>query len=228
MTETFDNLRVKEVSLTVPLSDRDIRGLELGDIVYLNGLIFTGRIGVYRKLFEERLAPPIDIAHRCNVTFHCSPAVREDENGEYTVSSVTGTASFRFAKYVPRLIDEYGVKAVIGKGGMSNSVNITAFKDRAIYLTTVGYGMGAKYGRGIKRVTDVFWRRELGLAQAMWVFEVEQMGPFIVECDVNGNSLQSLAKKETDESLITLLQQFPSPALKRHGEVDASSCEVVD
>src|SRR5262245_39872443 len=72
-----------------------------------------------------------------------------------------------------------------------NSVECAFRRHGAIYLTTVGYGIGAIYGRDIRRVKDVFWKDELGLAQAIWVLEVENFGPFLVECDVEGRSLWS-------------------------------------
>ena len=83
-----------------------------------------------------------------------------------------------------------GAEVIIGKGGMS----VEDYRDilvpaGAIYLTTVGYGTGALLGRGIKGVRVVHWLEELGNAQAMWVFEVENFGPFIVESDLQGNSL---------------------------------------
>ena len=67
----------------------------------------------------------------------------------------------------------------------------------AIYLTTVGYGTGALLGRGIKRVREVHWLDELGIAQAMWLFDVENFGPFIVESDLEGNSL--FAQRRDDQ-----------------------------
>ena len=154
-----EQLRMREVHLQLPLTDTAARTLELGDAVFLSGLIFTGREGFYHQVFEKGLEPPLDLGHACNVTFHCSPAVNEPRPGEYHIPSVTATASFRFAKYVPLLLERYGIRAVIGKGGMQEEVYQTAFRQHgAIYLTTVGYGLGAIYGQGIRRVKDVLWK----------------------------------------------------------------------
>ena len=144
------DLGVREVQLQLPLTEDAIRPLELGDAVFLSGLLFTGREGVYRQIFDRGLPPPLDIRHACNVTFHCSPAVSEPTPGVYNIAAVTATASFRFAQYVPLLLERYGIRAVIGKGGMQEEVYQTAFRQHgAIYLTTVGYGLGAMYGRQI-------------------------------------------------------------------------------
>ncbi|RMF92700.1 MAG: fumarate hydratase [Nitrospinota bacterium] len=228
VASSSDELGMREIRLQIPLQDADLQQLQLGDIVYLDGLIFTGRVGFYKRVLDEGQVPPIDIRNTCNVTFHCSPAVGEVAPGEYRISAVTATASFRFAKWIPQLLAQYGVKAVIGKGGMQEEIYQQAFRTHgAVYLTTVGYGLGAKYGRAIKRVVDVFWRQELGLAQAMWVLEVERLGPLLVECDTQGNSLQSLAQRELNIQFSSLYRRFPPPSLKRLGEIHSEEEEVL-
>jgi L(+)-tartrate dehydratase beta subunit len=223
-----EQLRMREIHLPLPLTDAAVRTLELGDAVFLSGTLFTGREGFYQQVFEKGLEPPLDLRQTCNVTFHCSPAVSERRPGEYHIPSVTATASFRFAKYVPLLLERYGVRAVIGKGGMQDEVYQTAFRRHgAVYLTTVGYGLGATYGQGIRRVRDVIWKDELGLAQAVWVIEVENFGPFLVECDVQGRSLFGLANAEVNETFEKLYDGLPQPALKRIGEVILPTEEVL-
>jgi L(+)-tartrate dehydratase beta subunit len=219
---------VREVTLSLPLTEEAAHSLEVGDAVFLTGLIFTGREGVYQQIFERSLEPPLDIRHTCNVTFHCSPAVNEPSPGHYNVPAVTATASFRFAKHVPLLLERYGVRAVIGKGGMQEEIYQTAFRRHgAVYLTTVGYGIGALYGQGIRGVKDVFWKEELGLAQAMWVLQVEKLGPFLVECDTRGNSLFARANAEVNETFERLYADLPQPALKRLGEVTSPTREML-
>jgi L(+)-tartrate dehydratase beta subunit len=226
--EQTERLRMREMHLPLPLTDAAVRTLELGDAVFLSGLLFTGREGFYHQVFEKGLEPPLALRHTCNVTFHCSPAVNEPRPGEYHIPSVTATASFRFAKYVPLLLERYGIRAVIGKGGMQEEVYQTAFRQHgAIYLTTVGYGLGAIYGQGIRHVKDVLWKDELGLAQAVWVLEVENFGPFLVECDVQGRSLFGLANAEVNETFEKLYEGLPQPALKRIGEVTLPTEEVL-
>lgn len=219
---------VREVQVQLPLTAETAATLELGDAVFLHGLVFTGREGVYQQIFERGLEPPLDMRHTCNATFHCSPAVSETAPGVYNISAVTATASFRFARHVPLLLERYGVRLVIGKGGMQDEVYQSAFRRHgAIYLTTVGYGIGAIYGRGICGVRDVFWKDELGLAQAMWVLEVENFGPFLVECDIAGRSLFARANAEVNATFQPLYAGLPLPALKRLGEVLSPTEEVL-
>ena len=226
--ENLEQVNMREVQLQIPITEDDTRVLEIGNIVYLNGLVFTGREGLYKQIFDDGHEPPIDIRNICNVTFHCSPAVSELSPGKYNIPSVTATASFRFDKYIPKLFKRYGVLAVIGKGGMQQAVYQSAFRQyNAVYLTTVGYGLGATYGKSIRRVNDVFWKEELGLAQAMWVLEVENFGPFLVECDTQGRSLFAEANTKINQTFEKMYNDLPQPKLKRLGEVIRPGDEVL-
>ena len=89
---------------------------------------------------------------------------------------MTATASFRFAKWLDGWFKLSRCNIIIGKGGMTSEIYRRHFvPNNAVYLTTVGYGTGALLGRGIKRVAATYWVEELGLAQAIWVLEVEQL-----------------------------------------------------
>jgi len=223
-----DQTAIREVSITLPARDDQLDSLQLGDAVFLNGLVFTGREGLYHMIFEKKAEPHIDIRTLGGATFHCSPAINEPSPGVYHVPSVTATASFRFAKYMPEFLSRYNIHFVIGKGGMSSKVYKESFvPNRTIYLTTVGYGLGAIYGKGIVRVKDVAWKQELGLAQAMWVLEVNHFGPFMVECDAGGNSLFEQGNDEINKKFLPLYEGLPIPALKRLGEVTSPDQEVV-
>ena len=97
----------------------------------------------------------------------------------------------------------------------------------AIYLTTVGYGTGALLGRGVKAVEAVHWLDELGIAQAMWLFRVENFGPFIVDSDLAGNSLFAQQGDLVNEKIASLYAGLKPPALHRYGETDDRSREVM-
>ena len=218
----------KTVRLTVPVRDEDLVGLEIGTIVYLDGVIYTGREGVYKRVVEDGAEIPIDLPALSNVNFHCSPAAAIEPDGTFNVGGVTATASFRFAKWMAQWFKLSGARIIIGKGGMSEAHYKELFVPvRAIYLTTVGYGTGALLGRGIKRVKQVCWAEELGNAQAMWVFEVENFGPFIVESDLDGNSLFAQQNKLITAGFDALYEGLKPPALGRFGETDDRKDELI-
>jgi L(+)-tartrate dehydratase beta subunit len=144
------------------------------------------------------------------------------------MGAVTATASFRFSKWIGQWLEKSGAKLILGKGGMSSKDYREHFVPHgAIYLTTVGYGTGALLGRGVKRVKNVHWREELGLAQAMWVIEVENFGPFIVESDLDGNSLFDRENAKISEGLSKVYEGTKPAVLKRFGETDDRSDELI-
>jgi len=222
------NVRMREVTLTTPVSEAAIAGLELGDVVYLDGVLYTAREGVYRKVVDEGRGVPDSVRALTNVNFHCSPAASVRPDGTYAVEAVTATASFRFGKSMTRWFERSGAKVIVGKAGLTELAYREWFVPHgAIYLTTVGYGMGAAYGQGIKRVREVHWLEELGIAQAMWVLEVERLGPFLVEGDRQGRSLFALANVEINRRIADVYAGLPQFALGRFGETTARTDEVV-
>ena len=216
------------VRLKLPVQPGDLEGLEIGTVVYLDGVIYTGREGVYKKVLEDGAELPEGLVETSNVNFHCSPAAAVEPDGSYSVGGVTATASFRFSKWMTQWLEKSDAKIIIGKGGMSvedyKNILVPA---GAIYLTTVGYGTGALLGRGIKGVKAVHWLEELGNAQAMWIFEVENFGPFLVESDLEGNSLFEQQGKLINANLEQLYQGLQAPALSRYGETDDRKDELI-
>jgi len=219
---------LRPLRLKTPVSAEDIAGLRLGDVVYLDGTIYTGREGVYQRVVGEGRDLPVDPAEVGNVNFHCSPAAAVQDDGSFKVGAVTATASFRFTKWLDRWFEVSGCKVIIGKGGMTSETYRKHFVPKgAVYLTTVGYGTGALLGRGIKRVRAAHWIEDLGIAQAMWVFEVENFGPFLVESDLAGNSLFERANAEVAKGLDALYEGLKRPALHRYGETDERKDELI-
>jgi len=223
-----NSAKPKQVRLSTTPARGDLEKLELGDIVYLDGLIYTGREGVYARALEEHVPLPMDLPRESAANFHCSPAAAIEPDGTYKMGAVTATASFRFSKWIGDWLTLSGAKLIIGKGGMTSKDYKAHFVPHgAIYLTTVGYGTGALLGRGIKTVKAVHWREELGLAQAMWVIEAERMGPFIVESDMKGDSLFERENAKIEKNLARVYEGTKPAVLRRFGETDDRSDEVI-
>jgi L(+)-tartrate dehydratase beta subunit len=217
--------KLETVRLRLPASREELAKLRIGTVVYLSGRVHTAREGVYKRAVEERANVPGDIG---TASFHCSPAASVGPKGELTVGAVTATASFRFAKWIDGWLAQSGCNVIIGKGGMSSEVYRQSFVPHgAIYLTTVGYGTGALLGRGIKKVVAAHWLEELGLAQAIWVLDVEDFGPFLVECDLEGNSLFEQENAKIAPGLEKLYAGTRPATLRRFGETDDKTEEVI-
>ena len=202
--------------------------LAIGDIVHLDGVIYTAREGVYKRALEEGHDLPDELPAVSAANFHCSPAARVNPDGTFAMGAVTATASFRFSKWIGDWMDRSGARIIIGKGGMSPEDYAKHFVPHgAIYLTTVGYGTGALLGRGVKGVRGIHWREELGLAQAMWMIEAENMGPFIVECDLRGQSLFERENAKIAAGLAKAYEGTRPAVLKRFGETEDRTDEVI-
>jgi L(+)-tartrate dehydratase beta subunit len=219
---------LKTVHFYLPAATEELRKLEIGTVAYLTGRIFTAREGVYKRAVEDGYGLPASPAELGSANFHCSPAANVAPDGSYTVGAVTATASFRFAKWLDGWFKLSGINIVIGKGGMTSETYKRSFvPNNAIYLTTVGYGTGALLGRGIKRVAGVYWLEELGLAQAIWALEVENFGPFIVESDLDGNSLFERENAKIAAGFEKVYAGTRPAILRRYGETDDKTEEVI-
>src|SRR5437899_565447 len=171
------------------------------------------------KLVDLGQGLPASVRQLTNVNFHCSPAATVRPDGSYAVEAVTATASFRFGKSMTRWFEQSGARVIVGKAGLTEVAYREWFVPHgAVYLTTVGYGLGAAYGKCIKRVVDVHWLEDLGIAQALWVLEVERLGPFLVEGDPEGRSLFALANREIDLRLREVYASLPKYSMSRFGE----------
>jgi L(+)-tartrate dehydratase beta subunit len=221
-TETGARLHggeVREFHLRVPLAETDVRQLRAGDVVYLSGPVFTARDGVFGYMIGEGHEPRIDIRGECNVATTSSPAGVEVSPGHFEVASLQATAGFRYAKWMRPLVDSYGVRAVISKGGMpEETYRELGDQFGAVFLTTMGYGLGAIYGRAVKSVRAVYWKEQLGISEAMWVLECERLGPLLVEGDTHGNCFFAEHAADIDGSLMSAYEGLPMPLLSRLGE----------
>ncbi len=218
----------RKVRLSANPTREALAELRIGDVVYLDGVVYTGREGVYIRAIEEGQPLPLDLPAESAANFHCSPAATQREDGSFVMGAVTATASFRFSKWIGAWLEKSGAKIIIGKGGMNPADYRTHFVPHgAIYLTTVGYGTGALLGRGVKRVRGLHWREELGLAQALWVIEVENFGPFLVESDLEGNSLFERENAKIAANLHKAYEGTKPAVLKRFGETDDRTDELI-
>jgi fumarate hydratase class I len=186
----------REVALDAPLSEADVRGLKVGDVVMVSGRVFTGRDAVHSHLMKHD--PPVDM--NGSVLYHCGPVVVKEGDG-WRVTAAGPTTSIREEPYQGEIIKRYGVRAVIGKGGMG-AKTLAALKEYgAVYLNAIG-GAAQFYARSIKKVDGVSLL-ELGTPEAMWHLTVEAF-PAIVTMDAHGNSLHKDIEQESGQHLETI------------------------
>jgi fumarate hydratase class I len=186
----------REVPLRAPLTAEDVRALKVGDVVLLSGAMFTGRDAVHSHLMKHD--PPVDL--RGSVLYHCGPVVVKDGEG-WRVTAAGPTTSIREEPYQAEIIKRYGVRAVVGKGGMG-ARTLDALKEHgAVYLNAIG-GAAQFYARTIKAVDGVSLL-DFGTPEAMWHLTVESF-PAIVTMDAHGNSLHKDIEQESGSRLAVL------------------------
>jgi len=186
----------REVVLRAPLTEDQVRMLKVGDVVLISGEVFTGRDAVHAYLMKN--PPPVDL-HGA-VLYHCGPVMLK-EGDEWTVKAAGPTTSIREEPYQAHVIREYGVRAVIGKGGMGKKTLAALKESGAVYLNGIG-GAAQYYARSIEKVLGVNLL-EFGLPEAMWHLWVNNFVA-IVTMDAHGNSLHADVEKETGEHLAEL------------------------
>ncbi|MFB9278016.1 fumarate hydratase [Cohnella cellulosilytica] len=189
----------KEIVLQMPLTEEDVRSLRVGDVVILNGEMHTGRDALHKHLMDHDA--PVDL--NGGVIYHCGPVMLKDGDG-WHVKAAGPTTSIREEPYQGDILKKFGLRAVIGKGGMGPKT-LAALKDHgAVYLNAVG-GAAQYYAECIKKVNGVDFM-EFGIPEAMWHLQVEGFAA-IVTMDAHGNSLHA----DVDKDSKAKLEQFKDP-----------------
>jgi fumarate hydratase, class I len=183
----------REVVLQAPLTESDVRSLKVGDVVLLSGRMFTGRDAVHSHLMKHD--PPVDL--NGSVLYHCGPVVVKEGEG-WRVTAAGPTTSIREEPYQGEIIRRYGVRAVIGKGGMGAKTLAALEEHGAVYLNAIG-GAAQFYARSIKGVDGVSLL-EFGTPEAMWHLQVDGF-PAIVTMDAHGNSLHKDIEQDSGRQL---------------------------
>ncbi len=186
----------REVALTTPLDEAAVRSLKVGDVVLLSGRVYTGRDAVHHHLVSH--APPVDLGG--SVIYHCGPVVVQ-EGDTWRVTAAGPTTSIREEPYQGDIIRKYGVRAVMGKGGMGAKTLAALEEAGAVYLNAIG-GAAQFYARCIDRVEDVSLL-EFGTPEAMWHLQLKDF-PAIVTMDAHGHSLHRSVEVESGDQLENL------------------------
>jgi tartrate/fumarate subfamily iron-sulfur-dependent hydro-lyase beta chain len=190
-----------EHHLKTPITDEDISKLKIGDIVYLSGTVFTARDEAHIELIKHKGVPGFDMTGLG--LYHCGPVMRE-EFGKWQVISAGPTTSFRMESLEPEFLDMFPVKIIIGKGGMGDATLEALVKHKVVYVSFTG-GAGALAAKGLGKTMGVHFLEELGMPEAVWIFEAKNFGPLIVSMDHHGHSLYKNVDRETEENLARLL-----------------------
>jgi fumarate hydratase class I len=187
----------REVVLMPPLTEQQVRALKVGDVVLITGEMYTGRDQVHAHLMKN--APPVDLNGAA--LYHCGPVMLKQGNA-WVTKAAGPTTSIREEPYQADVIKRYGVRAVIGKGGMGAKTLAALQEFGAVYLNGIG-GAAQYYARTIEKVLGVHLLEQFGIPEAMWHLRVNAF-PAIVTMDAHGNSLHAVVEEQTAGELAVL------------------------
>ncbi len=200
-------------SLTIPIGEEQVRALKVGDSVLLNGVIFTGRDVAHKYMVENFISGPCPESERevyeilkrglaGGVIYHCGPVVKKHDAGRYEFVAAGPTTSIREEPYQADVIGHFGVRAVIGKGGMRDKTLAGCKQHGAVYLHAIG-GAAALIAESCKEVVNVH-KLDFGVPEAFWEVRVEDF-PAVVTMDAHGNSLHDKVRADSEQRLQGLL-----------------------
>jgi fumarate hydratase class I len=189
--------------LILPATEEQIREIRVGTSLELSGRMITGRDAAHKWLLEdyrEEVAPFLE----GTIIYHCGPVVRALPDGGWEFVAAGPTTSIREEPYQADVLERYGLRGVIGKGGMGAKTLQGLSNSGALYLHAVG-GAAQVLARAVRRVERVFMLEEFGVPEAMWVIEVERF-PVMVTMDSHSNSLHVDVKQRSQTEFDRLLQ----------------------
>jgi fumarate hydratase class I len=204
------------IELTFPLSDAAVRDLKVGDPVLLHGMMVTGRDAAHKWLidtFIKKTRPPqgddaqaIEALRpllKGGAIYHCGPVVAGLDTKQYRFVAAGPTTSIREEPYQAEVLQHFGIKAVIGKGGMAARTLAACQSVPAVYLHAIG-GAATLIAKTVTRVVGVY-KLEFGVPEALWVIEVKAF-PAVVTMDSHGRSLHAEVESQSRAALDRLLK----------------------
>jgi fumarate hydratase subunit beta len=174
------------IQLEAPFTEEKMRNLKVGDSVEITGVIYTGRDAVHKYLHEGGTLPP-EVNLKDGILYHCGPVVIEDENGAWKTVAAGPTTSIREEPYQWQVIRDFGIRGVIGKGGMGPKTLAACKEYGCVYLHAVG-GAAQVLAECIEETSGVYMMEEFGSPEAIWEFKVVKF-PVVVTMDSHGESL---------------------------------------
>lgn len=186
------------LELNAPLSENVVRSLNAGDMVRLSGRVITARDAAHKWIVEENPPNEISVKLRDGIIFHCGPIVK-GEVGSYTIVAAGPTTSMRHEPYEWRLIQDYGIKAIIGKGGMGRKTIDACMQFGCVYFQAIG-GAASLIAKSITKVHGVHKLEEFGMPEAMWELEIRDF-PLVVAIDTHEGNIYSRIKENSENEM---------------------------
>jgi len=201
--------------LKIPVSENDVRTLKIGDLVTFTGLLFTGTEVFHKRAFEKNVMPPIDFK-KLNVMAHAPLSIKRGADGswepmQWDKFTIMVTAGSRFEPYLPRLIQQLGLRAVVSKGSMGEHTKKAMAEFGCVHLTENSRLDKPGTADTVKRIVECYGYDEVGPFEATWVLEIEDWGPLVVDIDAHGNNLFDQIEQVAAERMKKAYAHFNIP-----------------
>ena len=187
-----------EHRIQLPTTESVMRAVRAGDTVFVSGPLFGIRDATQIRIFDRGVRPPVDLSG--HFVIHTAPNVRKRTDGGYEKICIGTTTSTRMERFSPLLISQYGVRGIIGKGGLLEGSTAAMSAHGACYLSIVG-GAAALETTQIEEIEEVYW--DDLMPECLWRFRVKDLGPLLVSIDAHGRNLyfevKAAARKKLDE-----------------------------
>ena len=203
--------------IKLPMSSADAASLQLGEMVTVSGLLFTGRSRFHIRAIEDDIYPPID-HEKINCFFHVGPVMRQ-EGDEWQVVSCEPTSSIRFERYGADVVRKFKLRTLIGKTTMGPATAKALAEVGGVYLSKIGLSGNALRGQ-VKNVHNVYFLDELGKTECTWIYEVEKFGPFFVAMDSTGRNYFEELSDEANARMPEIEKELNIPADYAYTEVN--------
>jgi L(+)-tartrate dehydratase beta subunit len=194
---------MSDCRFTTPLSEADVRQLRVGDSVLLDGVVFGVRDANLIRVFDQKVPPPVD--WHGAALLHTAPNVEKTGPGKYHPICVGTTTSMRMDRFTEGLVRDYGVRAILGKGGLSARSAELMRQYGACYLSVTG-GAAAMETLQIEALEQVYW--EDLMPECIWQFRFRGLGPLTVGIDTHGGNLQLEVQQQAQQRAAKLLQKL--------------------
>jgi fumarate hydratase subunit beta len=189
-----------------PISEDEIRKLKVNDVLYVTGTVVTARDQAHRRALEYfKEGKPLPINLEGLAVFHCGPVMSKKDD-KWVAVAAGPTTSTRMDLFEDEFIKNFRVRVVIGKGGMGKKTTDAMAKYGAVYGAFTG-GAAILAAKAIKNVSNVEWY-DLGMPEAMWVFEAQEFGPLAVAIDSHGNNLFADVQRTVDANKQRIYQKL--------------------
>lgn len=188
--------------LILPFTEEKVRALKVGDEVLITGIVFTGRDAVHKYLHEGGKLPP-GVSLRDGIMYHCGPVMMLQPDGSWKCTAAGPTTSIREEPYQWQVIRDFGLRGVIGKGGMGDKTIAACKEYGCVYLHAVG-GAAQVLADCVKQVRNVYFKVEFGAPEAIWELELVDF-PAVVTIDAHGNSLHKAVLERSTAALTARL-----------------------